>query len=96
MRIPKTFSLGGFTYTVERVDSLDDEYAHIDPEIQTVRLLKARRSGPNAAFMGQAFCHELAHGCLLHMGRADLYEDEELVDGIGQMLYQYETTKRHT
>ena len=36
----------------------------------------------------ETLCHEIVHGMLFHIGRADLSEDETFVQSLGNAIYQ--------
>lgn len=36
----------------------------------------------------ETICHEMVHGILVHIGRDDLSNDEQLVQALGNAIYQ--------
>jgi len=36
----------------------------------------------------ETICHEMVHGILVHIGRTDLSNDEQLVQTLGNAIYQ--------
>jgi hypothetical protein len=45
-------------------------------------------------YMETSFFHELTHGILDYMGKHELSNDEEFVEGFANMLHQYMKTKK--
>lgn len=86
MKIPKTFKLGGVTWTVEHVDlAAGDLQGRCRSEKATIQLEKTQAQNT----IGQVFCHELVHAILFAMGKHVEPHDEVFVDGFATFLHQY-------
>ncbi len=84
--IPSRFQILGHTVTV-KADAKTCEAANADGlylhEEKTI-LLKSKKGGHYEA----TFFHELFHCIFEHTGMPELSKDEELVDRLGEALYQ--------
>ena len=49
--------------------------------------IKINKDMPEAAKQ-ETICHEMVHGILVHLGYTDLANDETLVRGLGNAIYQ--------
>lgn len=56
--------------------------------------IKCASTGAPYTTLEQAYVHELVHWILFVMGRCELRDDEQFVDGFAQLLYQAATTMR--
>lgn len=85
MKIPRSFTLGGTTWTVESSDQLLGALGASYPQEAKVRLLKTLPK----QIKEQTFCHELVHCILYSMGKPSDQHDEVFVDGFATFLHQY-------
>lgn len=91
--MPTSFKLYNHTVRVKEypapVDG--DKYGVAEYPKNEIRLY-TQELGESIAH--HTFCHELVHFLLYYAGRHDLADDEVLVDTLGGLLAQYESTKR--
>ena len=92
-RVPSSFKLLGHSIRVKENPAPinDDVYGVALYPKNEIHLFTGELSDSVAH---HTFCHELVHFLLHYAGRADLAEDENLVDLLGGLLAQYEATKR--
>lgn len=92
-RIPSSFQIGSYTFTVERVD--DEEmlrlagqaaYGLFVPDQLKLFVIKSSRTLKEAVAR-QAFWHEYAHAMLWTMSHRE-YGNEKVIDHIGHCLKQ--------
>jgi hypothetical protein len=88
MRIPKSFELGGMTWTVELIEDLGD-LGRCMRDIQTIHVKKNEKVQTRE----QAFCHELVHAIKFTLG--DDAHDEKEVDVFGTMFHQFLKTAKY-
>lgn len=90
--IPKTFQLGGRTWTVEVHDLIDsDQDLHGDTDSSEC-VIRLRKGKPE--LMQHTFYHELCHAIAYTLGWRKFNKDEDKIDSLGGMFYQYLKTKR--
>ena len=86
-KIPKSFTLGGITYSVNFVPEVDN-----NPAINGMTFLDKNRIEIRADLTKdlkcQVFCHELTHAILGIMGEKELNDNEKHVDLVGTFLHQ--------
>lgn len=103
--IPKSFKLLGHTWRISTQESLE-EFADEDGGIplgvammgtRKIILLDCKETRTQLSSKGrlQVFLHELLHAILGAAGRADLRDDEGLVDLLSELLLQVLTTARY-
>ena len=91
--IPKTFRLGGRTWTVrfEKIVGRDPDILGLcrthDAEIIIKKGLKPETTQ-------HTFYHELCHATFETLGWDDLSTDEGKVDALGGLLYQFLSSKK--
>jgi len=86
MKIPKTFKLGGVTWTVENTDLAGAGSQGLCKSDKAIIQLEKTQT---KATVGQVFCHELVHAILFAMGKHVEPHDEVFVDGFATFLHQY-------
>lgn len=94
IKIPKQFKLGGRDWSVETYDVIDNDpdlYGDTDGSECVIRLKKAK---PDT--MQHTFYHELCHAIAYTLGWKKLNKDEDKIDSLGGMFYQYLKTRRGT
>lgn len=89
--IPKSFPIGGQTITVKVQKTIDVEgaigaYKAIDNEILVQTHLQGKLM-PRSQ-VEQTFYHEFVHCLFDHCRQDELCSNEELVDLMGELLYQ--------
>lgn len=95
-RLPKSFTLLGNTIKVETVANLStigDRMGDWKASENKIRI-QAPGHGISDDVIFATFYHELIHAVFDLTGHSKLSEDEELVERIGQALYQAEKTRR--
>lgn len=99
-KFPKTFEIGGVTYTVSWVSNKrmtkitgNDSWGASQPAAGKIWLNKRLRKY-NADLADQTFLHEVMH-CVLWVVNAELWKDERLVDGIAHALLQIKKSSKH-
>ena len=92
--VPQTFELLNHTIEVGYSPALDyaGEYGSAHYAQNQICLGTDDKISPTVYH--HTFCHELVHFLFHYAGRDDLAEDEVLVDTVGGLLAQYESTKR--
>lgn len=98
MRIPKSFMLGGQTFTVEYVSELgqsQDALGICAPDRGTI-LLQNTQPGyiMSGGRLEQTYLHELTHAILHTMAESDLYGNEKFVDVFATFLHQALTSAK--
>lgn len=89
--IPKKFIIGGQEIKVELCRKLDTEHTLgiYYPLLNSIKVrTHCNDSEINPQQVEQTFWHEYAHCLLLACRKHDLFVDEELVDLMGEFLYQ--------
>ena len=92
MTIPKSFELGGYTWRV-RVGKMVADYGECHFDTQVIKIashISGKRVSAEQRFA--SFLHEFFHAALHTLGRND---DEELVAGLEQMLFQMTKSARY-
>lgn len=87
MKIPEKVKIGGYIYTVEFVDVVSKEknlMGEIDYNNQVIRIDKSYSRQTQEA----TFIHELIHGILNFLGEHEVQENERMIDGIANTIYQ--------
>ena len=93
--IPKKFKLGGRDWTVEFHHLLDNDHSVLgdtDADECVIRLRKNMKPD----LLHHTFYHELCHAIAITLGWKKLNDDEDKIDSLGGILYQYLKTKRGT
>jgi hypothetical protein len=100
MKFPKSFELGGFTFTVKwvsnkqiRKEAGGDCWGYSQPAAGTI-VLNKRMLKYQPFLAEQTFNHELMH-CILWVVKTELWKDEALVDGIGHALLQVKKSSKY-
>ena len=88
MRIPKSFELGGTTWTVTQVKNLDN-LGVCQRDVNTILI---RENAPRS-IKEQTFCHELTHAIKFTLGEDN--HDEQKVDVFATFLHQFLNTARY-
>ena len=91
--VPKQFQLLGHTIKVKENPALisDDKYGVALYPNNEIHLFTGELGD---SVVNHTFYHELVHFLFYYAGRQDLADDEVLVDVLGGLLAQFETTKR--
>lgn len=92
MTIPKSFELGGYTWRV-KVCKMTAVYGECDYDTHVLRIashIDGKRVTAEVRFA--SFLHEFFHAALHTLGRTD---DEELVAGLEQMMFQMTKSARY-
>ena len=91
--VPTSFKLLNHTIRVKEnpVPTDCDKYGVAEYPKNEIRLYTQEASD---SVVHHTFCHELVHFLFYYAGRHDLADDEVLVDILGGLLAQYESTKR--
>lgn len=96
--IPKSFQLGGKTYTVKIDNDINyDVSCHgvHEPYLQKISLADTIRNKKiSQEHVEETFYHELVHAILTMISNEDLNKDEDFVNRFSAMLYQYMKTKK--
>ena len=87
MNIPKSFTLGGITITVEEDETLKKKGAIGEARYSEQKILIAKDIAPVES-TEQAFLHELTHYILFFMNEDELRNNEQFVDTFAHFLYQ--------
>ncbi len=71
---------------VEREDSFDVDlhFGQIDYRACEIRINKDMTDASKT----ETICHEMVHGILVHLGYNDLASNEQLVQALGNAIYQ--------
>lgn len=86
MQIPTSIKIGGIRYDIAVVDQISGAPARIG-EIDTAYTKIQLRKTQADDSMKASFLHEVIHGIFYALGKEN-GGDEELVEGIAQILYQ--------
>lgn len=99
--IPKSFELGGCTYTVEITDikpegTRDSTTGTIIYPINKI-MIYSNHTGYICTdnYKESSFYHEMVHGILATMGKSDLNDDEDFVEGFANILHQVIKTSKY-
>lgn len=89
MDIPNEIKLGWRKYKIQHVKNLKDEegqelYGQIDYNNKIIKLEESLTED----FKKVVFIHEVFHGIFNSMGRNDLKDDENLIDGLSERIYE--------
>lgn len=82
-----TVSICGIPHTIELHENpfdADLHFGQIDYGTATIKLNK----NVHPEIQAETLCHEILHGMLVHIGRDDLSDDEQLVTALGNAIYQ--------
>lgn len=93
--IPHKFQLGGRTWDVLIVDTVDNDpncFGLTDPDAGEIYL----KGGLKVELFRHTFYHELCHAICYSLGWSELNEDEDKIDALASILLQYFKTKRGT
>lgn len=93
--IPTEFWSMGRRYETEIRGNLLEEQDCIGRHLATKCLILLEPPGENIPkdAVEETFYHELMHAMFTGIGRSDLAEDEQLVEMMGRILYQFEVTR---
>ena len=92
--IPKSFQIMGHTIKVKITDDLPDDCDGCwVTHIQEIHLLPVG-TRMTASNQEQTFWHEVMHCIFEVLSYNEHYQNEQLVDQIGQCLYQINKTKK--
>ena len=69
--------------------STDTHYGQIDYGKAEIRI----STNISKEQQGEALCHEILHGILVHIGKGELSQDEEFVNCVSNAIYQSFTPK---
>ncbi len=100
MTIPKKFKLQTKTFEVHYASHLNNAGSDPDQDIlglchMTDGLIYIQKGLIDRELELQVYYHELAHALLYHAdGSWQLTKNEELVDRLGHLLYQYDESKK--
>jgi hypothetical protein len=98
MIIPKTFEVFGHVIRVGYSETVSNESDAVGLAVLRENKIVIQRHGKQkpmtADQVGHTFYHELVHTIFDKLGEDDLNKNDQLVDLIGQCLYQYEKTKK--
>ena len=83
MKIPTSFECLGTTYSVTR-KTLPQKYGHFDPKKCEIVIHKNLTD----ELAQLTFWHEFMHCALYTLSYKDLWDDEELVERLGQVTHQ--------
>lgn len=90
--IPKRCELGGVEFTTKFVQNLENgsNFAKMRP-VQGLIEINNVVSGQTQSFtqIQNSYFHELAHAIFCQIGYHDLSDDEKLVQGVGNMLFEF-------
>lgn len=99
--IPTSFQLGGITYTVVQTDARpegikDTCTGHVIYSKGLVEVFN-NHTGYKCTdeYKELSFYHELLHAIFTAMGKYDLSDDEELVEGMANLLHQFIKTAKY-
>ena len=90
--IPDTFQLGAHKIKVQKDVRMRGAYGMWHEQKKLIQLAKPKKDW-SEHFALQVFIHELTHAMLEQIGRGDLSQDENFVDGLSESLTQYLITK---
>lgn len=93
--IPIKFQLGGRTWTVEIVDTIDNDpetLGQTDSDSAVIQL----KSGMKPELFQHTFYHELCHALCFTLGWKKLNKNEDDIDALASVLLQYLKSKRGT
>ena len=100
-KIPKSFELGGCTYTVEVTDNRPEGVKNtITGEIcyssSTIKIYK-NHVGYECTedYKLLSFYHELIHGILTAMGKSEMNDDEGFIESFANFLHQFMKTVKY-
>ena len=104
MKIPKQFNIMGQTIYIE----FNNEYCHKNECFGSYiasenKIILSDKHKPNnnrwvkynKDIVDQVFLHELIHCIYWHLGRKDLFENEELIDSQSGLLLQVFKTSKY-
>jgi hypothetical protein len=94
--IPTTFILGGLTFKVEFIESIDDVGLGRTKNCLGKIILANKWYGFVIPDDGKerTFYHELVHSILEEIGYKELTNNEQFIDSFSAMLYQFEMTRK--
>jgi hypothetical protein len=101
MNIPKSFQLGGITYTVDVTDNREAGIKNNQTGTIVYALNKVFIYNDHVGYVATddykelSFYHELVHGILTAMGKSDMNNDEEFVEGFASYLHQFTKTVKY-
>ena len=77
---------------VNKDESVFGLYSNVSNEIHVQTHMRGKKMPDDV--IGHTMCHEIVHSWFWHSGYHDLYANEQLVDLIGGMLWQYLKTRK--
>lgn len=96
-KIPKGFSLGGQDFVVKYGRYISEgNFGHTEFYNNEIVVKDNFNGRPySKQQQEQTFFHELVHAILMIMNEHEINQNEQFVDMFGQLLYQYERSKRY-
>lgn len=99
INIPREFKLNGKKITVEFDDDYCEDEGYLGEADFDLRLITLTRKDKNKRLpkkeIDQTFYHELMHLILDAANRHQLKYNEDFVDAVGMLLYEFERTKKY-
>jgi hypothetical protein len=94
--IPTIFKLGGLTFNVVFIESIDDVGLGRTKNCLGKIIIATKWYGFSIPDDSQerTFYHELVHSILEEIGYKELTTNEQFVDAFSALLYQFEMTKK--
>ena len=93
-KIPQTFELGGYTYRVTQKEGLSKGGAHGQTLYDLGEIWMDASLRPED-LKAITFYHELFHALFNTLGREDLKNDENLVDSMGNLMWQFHKSAQY-
>ena len=72
---------------IEVSDNFTADSTHLGEITYKDLEIKINKDMPNEA-RDETICHEMLHGMLVHLGYAELSQDEQFVQALGNAIYQ--------
>jgi predicted SprT family Zn-dependent metalloprotease len=92
MSFPKSFDIMGNTIKIKYYKKLKD-LGQFHPEKGLIKILK--HDGISYDQVMTTIYHELAHVIMYNMNIENLYKDEQFIDILGNLIYQFDKTKKY-
>lgn len=91
--IPKSFDLAGATWTVSQKEGLRKS-GYLGQTQPGEHEIWIEKTSVSEDLKGITFYHELFHAIFHTLGKTDLYQDEALVDMMGNLMWQFIKTSK--